>query len=68
MPVVAQPFDRLEFDVDGHDCAWWTLDQMLADPRMLAVNGDLLSTLELIETGLLPVPSARAAAQGTFEA
>lgn len=49
--------DRLEFDVDGHDCTWWTLDQMLADPRMRAVNGDLLGTLELIETGLLPVPS-----------
>ena len=57
MPVVAQPFDRLEFDVDGHDCSWWTLDQMLADPRMRAVNGDLLGTLELIDAGLLPVPS-----------
>ena len=50
MPVFAQPFDRLEFDVDGHDCSWWSLDQMLADPRMRAVNGDLLGTLELIET------------------
>lgn len=50
MPVVAQPFDRLEFDVDGHDCSWWSLDQMLADPRMRVVNGDLLGTLELIET------------------
>ena len=49
--------DRLEFDVDGHECTWWTLDQMLADPRMRAVNGDLLGTLELIERGLLPVPS-----------
>lgn len=50
--------DHLEFDVDGHDCTWWTLDQMLADPRMRAVNGDLLGTLELIDRGLLPVPSA----------
>ena len=55
--VVTQPFDRLEFDVDGHDCAWWTLDQMRADERMRAVNGDLIGTLELIETGLLPAPS-----------
>ena len=30
---------------------------MLADERMRAVNGDLLGTLELIERGLLPVPT-----------
>ena len=57
MPVVAQPFDRLEFGVDGHECTWWALDQMLADEHMRRVNADLLGTLELIETGLLPVPS-----------
>lgn len=60
--VVTQPFDRLccgiEFDADGHDCTWWTLDQMLADERMRRVNGDPLGTLELIERGLLSVPSA----------
>lgn len=50
--------DHFEFDVDGHDCTWWTLDQMHADPRMRAVNGDLLGTLELLDTGLLPDPSA----------
>lgn len=33
---------------------------MLDDDRMLAVNGDLLGTLELIETGLPPVPSVAA--------
>ena len=59
--VVTQPFDRLccgiEFGVDGHDCTWWALDQMLADEHMRRVNADLLGTLELIETGLLPVPS-----------
>lgn len=49
--------DHFEFDVSGHDCTWWTLDEMLADPRMRAVNGDLLGTLELIETGLLPATS-----------
>lgn len=49
-------FDHLEFDVDGHDCTWWTLDEMLADERMRAVNGDLLGTLELIDAGLLPDP------------
>ena len=61
VPVVTQPFDRLccgiEFCVDGHDCTWWALDQMLADEHMRRVNADLLGTLELIETGLLPVPS-----------
>ena len=57
VPVVTQPFDRLEFDVSGHDCTWWTLDEMLADPRMRAVNGDLIGTLELIERELLPAPS-----------
>ena len=61
MPVFAQPFDRLcrgiEFGVDGHDCTWWALDQMLADEHMRRVNADLLGMLELIETGLLPVPS-----------
>lgn len=46
--------DHLEFDVDGHDCTWWTIDEMRADPRMRAVNGDLIGTLELIEAGLLP--------------
>lgn len=50
--------DHLEFDVNGHDCSWWTLDEMLADPRMMRVNGDLLGTLELIEAGLLPDPRA----------
>ena len=30
---------------------------MRAVERMRAVNGDLIGTLELIETGLLPVPS-----------
>ena len=30
---------------------------MLADEHMRRVNADLLGTLELIETGLLPVPS-----------
>ena len=48
--------DHLEFDADGHDCTWWTLDEMLADPRMRAVNSDMLGTLELIEAGLLPDP------------
>ncbi|WP_257468640.1 hypothetical protein [Bifidobacterium pseudolongum] len=38
-------------------CTWWTIDQMLADDRMRAVNGDLLGTLGLIERGLLPVPN-----------
>ena len=59
--------DHFEFDVDRYECTWWTLDQMLADPRMRAVNGDLLGTLELIETGLLPAPSIRATIQDTFE-
>lgn len=49
--------DHLEFDVDGHDCTWWTIDEMRADPRMRAVNGDLIGTLEIIEAGLLPAPS-----------
>lgn len=49
--------DHLEFDVDGHDCTWWTIDEMRSDPRMRAVNGDLIGTLELIEAGLLPAPS-----------
>lgn len=48
--------DHLEFDVDGHDCAWWAVDEMRADRRMRAVNGDLIGTLELIEAGLLPAP------------
>ena len=39
------------------DCSWWTLDQMRADERMRAVNGDLIGTLELIERELLPAPS-----------
>lgn len=45
------------FDAAGCYCSWWTLDEMLADERMRAVNGDLLGTLELIDAGLLPVPS-----------
>ena len=53
--------DHFEFDIgiepDRRTYTWWTLDEMLADPRMRAVNGDLIGTLELIETGLLPVPS-----------
>ena len=61
VPVVTQPFDRLrrglEFGVDGHDCNMVDPDQMLADEHMRRVNADLLGTLELIETGLLPVPS-----------
>ncbi len=48
--------DHLEFDVDGHTCSWWTLDEMLADQRMRAVNADLLGTLELIDAGLLTDP------------
>ena len=61
VPVVTQPFDRLrrglEFGVDGHDCNMVDPDQMLADDHMRRVNGDLIGTLELIETGLLPAPS-----------
>ena len=34
-----------------------TIESALADDHMRHVNGDLLGTLELIETGLLPVPS-----------
>lgn len=49
--------DHFEFDVNRRTYTWWTLDQMLADERMRAVNGDLIGTLELIEAGLLPVPS-----------
>lgn len=49
--------DHLEFDVDGRTYTWWTIDEMRADPRMRAVNGDLIGTLELIEAGLLPAPS-----------
>lgn len=49
--------DHLEFDVNGHDCTWWTIDEMRADQRMRAVNGDLIGTLELIEAGLLPAQS-----------
>lgn len=53
--------DHLEFDIgiepDRRTYTWWTLDQMRAVERMRAVNGDLLGTLELIEVGLLPVPS-----------
>lgn len=47
----------LTWDDDGHMCSWWTLDEMLADEHMRRVNDDLIGTLELIETGLLPVPS-----------
>lgn len=53
--------DHFMFDIgiepDRHDCTWWTIDEMRADPRMRAVNGDLIGTLELIEAGLLPAPS-----------
>lgn len=49
--------DHLEFDADGHACTWWTVDEMRSDPRMRAVNGDLVGTLELIEAGLLPAPN-----------
>ena len=53
--------DHLEFDIgiepDRRTYTWWTLDQMLADPRMRHVNGDIIATLELIEVGLLPAPS-----------
>ena len=52
--------DHFEFDIgiepDRRTYTWWTLDQMLADEHMRAVNGDLIGTLELIETGLLPDP------------
>lgn len=48
--------DHLEFDAGGHACTWWTIDEMRSDPRMRAVNGDLIGTLELIEAGLLPAP------------
>lgn len=43
------------------------LFMVCADSRMRHVNADLLGTLELIERGLLPVPSIRATIQGTFE-
>lgn len=46
---------HLEFDIDGRTCTWWTLDEMRSDDRMRQINGDLLTTLELIETGLLPM-------------
>ena len=36
---------------------FFCVSQMRADEHMRAVNGDLLGTLELIEAGLLPVPS-----------
>ena len=49
--------DETEFDADGHACTWWTIDEMRSDPRMRAVNGDLIGTLELIEAGLLPSPN-----------
>lgn len=53
--------DHFEFDIgiepDRRTCTWWTIDEMRADPRMRAVNGDLIGTLELIESGLLPAPS-----------
>ncbi len=42
---------------DRSTYTWWTIDEMRADPRMRAVNGDLIGTLELIEAGLLPAPS-----------
>ena len=53
--------DHFEFDIgiepDRRTYTWWTLDQMRADEHMRHVNADLLGTLELIETGLLPMPS-----------
>lgn len=52
--------DHLGFDVGGHACTWWTVDEMRSDPRMRAVNGDLVGTLGLIEAGLpstQPVPT-----------
>lgn len=53
--------DHFMFDIgvepDGHACTWWTIDEMRSDPRMRAVNGDLIGTLELIEAGLLPAPN-----------
>ena len=53
--------DHFMFDIgvepDRRTCTWWTIDEMRADPRMRAVNGDLIGTLELIEAGLLPAPS-----------
>lgn len=52
--------DHFEFDIgiepDRRTYTWWTLDQMRADEHMRRVNADLLGTLELIETGLLPDP------------
>lgn len=53
--------DHFMFDIgvepDRRTCTWWTIDEMRADPRMRAVNGDLIGALELIEAGLLPAPS-----------
>jgi hypothetical protein len=56
--------DHFMFDIgiepDRRTCTWWTIDEMRADPRMRAVNGDLIGTLELIEAGLpstKPVPT-----------
>lgn len=46
--------DHLGFDVGGHACTWWTVDEMRSDPRMRAVNGDLVGMLELIGAGLSP--------------
>lgn len=53
--------DHFMFDIgiepDRRTYTWWTLDEMRSDPRMRAVNGDIITTLELIEAGLLPAPS-----------
>ena len=63
--------DHFGFDIgiepDRRTYTWWTIDEMRADPRMRAINGDLIGTIELIEAGLLPVPSVRATIQDTFE-
>ena len=48
--------DHYEFDCSEHTCTWWTLDEMLADPRMRQVNADIVGTLELMERGLLAPP------------
>lgn len=49
--------DHFMFDIgvepDRRTCTWWTIDEMRADQRMRAVNGDIIATLELIGAGLL---------------
>ena len=50
--------DHFVFDIgvepDRRTCTWWTVDEMRADRRMRAVNGDLIGTLELVGAGLPP--------------